>query len=377
LQTFPFRSTSSPSLRLRRSSYSFTSYNSVIATEKKKNAQSVQITVELLNYRRIYCNSQWMIIKPTRGIRMHLWERMAWGEDFAHKHALAEEPRKCFFFSSADGMAKKGRHQNLDYRGQLIAQLAQISHILNSPEGFNCIVVNPTYNILNARRHQTLFSKPLIKPHSSSFQPNPISECGGCMSTPNSKTFQLASFIKQHGCRLHSSTWTSSDKANILAELNALQERCSTLAFALAESSLTTPHHQDGPAPPSPRPIDDGVATYVNPNDTGLNSGTGPIVTGPEGWGVSFAGGLDAYFIEQTSQAPFGHALPATGVLGSEASMLNQETQPEDHAQLDAFFGNHIETEFQDVFDFNAASLPLGFDVQGSDHVCSRKGNGG
>lgn len=196
---------------------------------------------------------------------------------------------------------------------------------------------------------------------------NPTSECAGCMSTPNFKTFELASLMKPNGCRSHMSTSTTSgrsqmDRANILAELNALQERCSTLALALAESSLETPHHQDGSAIPSPRPIDDGVAISVNPDNSGLSSGTGPIVTGPEGWGVSLAGDLDANFMDQTSPIPFGHALRTTGVFGSEASMLNQETPPEDHPQLDAFFDN-IETELQDIFDFNAASLPLGFDV--------------
>jgi hypothetical protein len=211
-----------------------------------------------------------------------------------------------------------------------------------------------------------------IKPHSC--HPNPASECAGCMSTPNSKTFGLTPFMKPNGCRLHESAPTLSSrnqmhKANILAELNALQERCSTLAYALAESSLTTPHHQDGPAPPSPGLTDDGVTirpipVSVNPNDIDLSLGTGPVVTCPEGWGLSFTGDLDTNFMDQTPQTLFGHALPATaGVLGSEASMLNQEIPPVNHTQLDTFFDNNIDTELQDIFNFDAALLPLGFGV--------------
>jgi hypothetical protein len=202
------------------------------------------------------------------------------------------------------------------------------------------------------------------EPHSC--QPNPTPECARCMSTPNSKICGLASFMK-HGCRSHMSTSAPScrcqmDRADILAELNALQERCSTLEFALAESSLMTPHHKDGSALLSPRPISDGAAMSVNPDDCGFSSGTGPIVTGPEIWGVSFAGDLNANFMDQTSQNPLGHALQTTSVLGSEPSILNQETPAEDHHQLDAFLDN-IDTELSEIFDFNAASLPLGFDI--------------
>ncbi|KAH8600219.1 hypothetical protein B0O99DRAFT_737670 [Bisporella sp. PMI_857] len=201
-------------------------------------------------------------------------------------------------------------------------------------------------------------------PHSC--QPNPTSECVGCMSTPNSKTCGPVSF-KKLGCHSHVSTSTPScrcqiNRADIVAELNALQERCSSLKFAVAQSSLTTPHLQDGFALPSPRAIDNGAAMPMNRSDCGLSSGASPILTGPEIWGVSFAGDLRTNFMDQTSQNAFGHALP---VLGSEAPVLNQEAPAEDHPQLDAFLDGNIDTEFPDIFDFNAASLPLPLDVHG------------
>jgi hypothetical protein len=204
------------------------------------------------------------------------------------------------------------------------------------------------------------------QPHSC--RPNPTSDCAQCMSTPNSMPCDLVSFMKPNGCRLHVSTSTTSgpshmDRANILAELNALQERYSTLALALTDSSLATPHHQDGYALLSPRPIDVGVAVSVNPSDGGLSPGTEPIVTSPEGWGASAASDLAANFMDQTSQTPFGYAARTTGVLRSEASVLNQETPSRDHPQLHTFLDNNIDSELQDIFDFNAASLPLGFDV--------------
>lgn len=166
----------------------------------------------------------------------------------------------------------------------------------------------------------------------------------------------------QHARRSHMSTSTLScryemSRADILTELNSLQERCSTLASALVESSLTTPHHQNGSTLPSPRPIDDGAAMFVSPNDCDLSSGTAPVVSCPELWGLNFAGDLDANFMAQTPQN-------LLGVMSSEA-MLNQGTQAADHLQTDAFLDNNIKNDLQDLFDFNAASLPLAFDVPG------------
>lgn len=153
------------------------------------------------------------------------------------------------------------------------------------------------------------------------------------------------------------------NKADILAELNFLQERCSSLALALADSLPTKLGHQDGYAFVSPTLLHDRMTMSASPDHSSLSPGTSISPIGPGGWGELSAGGLNDNLMDQTSQTSFGHALPMTGVLGSESFLVDQDTLSEDYLQLDALLGNNCDSGFQDVFDFNAASLPQGSDV--------------
>ncbi|KAE9376433.1 hypothetical protein N431DRAFT_435763 [Stipitochalara longipes BDJ] len=238
-----------------------------------------------------------------------------------------------------------------------------------------------TFDILLEASHPTAFvecnwcsSTPnsFVKalPTSHRCQPNIFPPCTGCMSKPNFKSSELTTFMKPTGCRAHQSMHLSPliqvSKVNILAELNALQERCSTLAHAFAQSSPTTPHHQDGYALLPPTSVDDGVAMSVSLNNDNLSSTSSHTLTRPGGWEVSSADDLHANTMYQPSQNPLGRAPSTIDMMGPEVFMPDQDTLPEDHLQLDAHLENNFESWFQDIFDVNAASiesLPENFDA--------------
>ncbi|PMD49013.1 hypothetical protein L207DRAFT_575656 [Hyaloscypha variabilis F] len=198
-------------------------------------------------------------------------------------------------------------------------------------------------------------------------QPNINPLCTDCMSTPNSKPYGPGTYKKPTGCRAYPSTTPSQvNEVNILAELHALQDRCSALAFAFTQSSVATCHQQENYDLLSSMPIDDSVDMSMNFDHDILGSGTATTLSGPGGLRVDSACDVPTQPVYQTSQNPFDHALSTNGCV-TQALMLDQDTLLEDHLQPGVLPEDNFVSGFQDIFDFHAASLeslPEECDVQ-------------
>ncbi|KAN0116889.1 hypothetical protein V8E51_002866 [Hyaloscypha variabilis] len=199
-------------------------------------------------------------------------------------------------------------------------------------------------------------------------QPNINPLCTDCMSTPNSKPYGPGTYTKPTGCRAYPSTTPSQvNEVNILAELHALQDRCSALAFAFTQSSVATRHQPENYDLLSSMPIDDSVDMSMNFDHDILSSGTATTLSGPGSLRVDSACDIPTQPVYQTSQNPFEHALSTISRVEPQAFMVDQDTLLEDHLQLGTLPEDDVVSGFQDIFDFNAASLeshPDGCDVQ-------------
>jgi len=192
--------------------------------------------------------------------------------------------------------------------------------------------------------------------------------CPTYLSTPNSKSPEP--FNKSTGCRCNQSTALSHPlpvgRVNILTELYALQQQCSTLAFALVQSGLASPRHQDAYALGSQMPADKDLTMPMILDHVNLSSGTS--TTQPGGWEERSMGDLHLDLMYQASQNAFDPALLATNIVESEAFMVVQDTSSKDPSQLDVSAEGSCESNFHDmdIFDFDAASLESlqkGFDA--------------
>lgn len=113
-------------------------------------------------------------------------------------------------------------------------------------------------------------------------------------------------------------------RVNLLAELKAIQLRCSALELALTEPSLAT--LQEYYTLRLLGLVNDG-AISMKPDDTGLSSDTSVITSGSQ-----------------------------MGIAGPSVN-LAQLDQP------DALIDNNDDSYFHELFDFNSAALPLSFDI--------------
>ena len=179
-------------------------------------------------------------------------------------------------------------------------------------------------------------------------------------STPKFKSPELPAFMKSICCRSNQSTTLSLplpvSKANILTELYALQQRCSTLAFALAQSPLTSPELRNDYAIASQMPADKDLAMFLTLDQVNWSSSSN--ASQPEGWEEGSLGHIHLEPMYQPTQALLNHAHSTHDTVGPEASMLPQDILPTDHLQLDAPAMENFEWLHDiDIFDFNAASL--------------------